>query len=444
MMVYLELAAVVALMLANGVLAMSELALVSSRKSRLECLAKDGDRGARAALQLYDDPSRFLSTVQIGITLVGVLAGALGGATLGARLGDWLGAFPALADYGDPLGVGVAIVTITYLSLVVGELVPKRVALADPEGVASLVARPMLGLSLAAAPAVWILKLSTEALLRCVGLHKAREATITEDEVKSLIAEGAQTGVFVPQEKAMIEGVLRLADRPLRVIMTPRPMVVWIDVDADREAIAALTEAHPHSQLLVCKGSIDNPVGFAHSKQLLPHALRNEDLRLQDALAPLVFAPEHTNVLSLLNRFKKEHVHAAIVVDEYGATEGLVTLTDVIEAIAGDFPLQGETQTPQLTQRHDSSWLADGTTPTDEVAAATGIDMGEQVDMLAAFVLQHLGRIPSAGASFFHEHARFEVVDMDGRRIDKVLITLNDDNPHEPGEAPSPPPAQAE
>jgi putative hemolysin len=423
-MLYLELLIVLFLTLMNGMLAMSELAVVSSRKSRLKHLANQGRRGARAALRLIDDPSRFLSTVQIGITLVGIIAGAFSGATLGQRLGVWLNTFPLISPYGNSVGIGITVVGITYLSLIIGELVPKRIALAQPERIASLVAGPMRGLSLAAAPVVWVLHVSTERTLRLLGLAGARETTVTEDEVKSLIAEGTEAGIFVPQEQEMIEGVLRLADRSVRVIMTPRTRIVWVDVKSDWNTIIEMVKAHRFSRLLVCDATVDHSVGFIHTKNLLSTVLSCEAVKLSELVTAPLYVLESTTVLSLLNRFKKEKVHLAVVVDEYGSTEGLVTLTDVIEAIAGDLPERGEENGPQMVKRNNGSWLADGTVPTDEVEAITGIDMGENVEMLAGFVLGRLGHIPKAGASFLHGNARFEVIDMDGNRIDKVLIEV--------------------
>ena len=434
-MLYLEIAIVFLLTLMNGLLAMSELAVVSSRKSRLEHLANKGSHGARAALRLIDEPGRFLSTVQIGITLVGIIAGAFSGATLGQRLGGWLNTFPAISPYGTTAGIGVTVLVITYLSLILGEIVPKRIALAQPERIASLIAGPMRGLSLVAAPAVWLLHVSTERVLRVLGLSGVRETTVTEDEVKSLIAEGTQAGVFVPQEQEMIEGVLRLADRPVRVIMTPRSKIVWVDAKSDRKTILEMVESHRFSRLLVCDGTVDYPVGFVHTKNLLPEALRCVDGTLATLMKPLLCVPDSTPVLRLLNQFKKEKVHIAVVVDEYGTTEGLVTLTDVIEAIAGDLPERGEDSGPRIVQRDDGSWLVDGTLPTDEVETITGIPMGKDVKMVAGFMLDHLGRIPEAGVSFMHENARFEVVDMDGNRIDKVLIEVG---PKSDKEAPDP------
>jgi putative hemolysin len=421
-MLYVELLIVVLLIVTNGFLAMAELAVVSSRKSRLEHLANRGTHGARAALRLLDDPSRFLPTVQIGITMVGIVAGAFSGATVGQRFGGWLNTFAWIAPYGYSVGIGITVVGITYLSLIIGELVPKRIALAQPERVASLVARPMRALSWVSAPAVWVLHVSTERVLRLMGLTGTRDTTVTEDEVKSLIAEGTQAGVFDPQEQDMIEGVLRLADRSVRLIMTPRTQIIWVDSRSDRSTVVDTVRSHRYSRLLVCDGTVDRPVGFIHTKNLLPEALSGKEFTPSELVTPLLFVPDRTTVLALLNRFKKEKAHLAVVVDEYGTTEGLVTLTDVIEAIAGDLPESGEADGPQMARRDDGSWLADGTVLTDDVEEVTGIYMGEEVEMLASFVLAHLGHIPKPGATFIYGNARFEVVDMDGNRIDKVLI----------------------
>jgi putative hemolysin len=423
-MIYIEISAIFLMTLFNGILAMSEMAVVSSRKSRLEYLANQGSRGAQAALRLMEDPSRFLSTVQIGITLVGIVAGAFSGATLGQRLGDWLNTIALISTFGTPLGIGITVVGITYLSLIVGELVPKRIALSQPERIASLIAGPMEGLSLIAAPAVWVLHVSTENVLHILGLSGAPETTITEDEVKSLIAEGTQAGVFVPQEQEMIQGVLRLADRPVRVIMTPRPKIVWVDTASDRNTILAMMESNRFSRMIACDGTIDRPVGVVHTKDILPEALRCTHVNLGTLMTPLLCVPDGTPVLKLLSRFKTEKAHIAVVVNEYGSTEGLVTLTDVIEAIAGDLPEQGEDSEPRIFQRENGSWLVDGTLPTDEVESVTGITMGKEVKMVAGFMLDHFGRIPATGSGFEYENARFEVVDMDGNRIDKVLIEI--------------------
>lgn len=421
-MVYFEIIVIIFLTMLNGLLAMSELAIVSSRKSRLEQMIKDGDKGARSALQLLGNPSRFLSTVQIGITLIGLSAGAFSGATIGHRLGLWLDSFPVISPYGDILGIGITVIVITYLSVIIGELVPKRIAFAQPERIAAFIAGPMQVLSLIFTPAVWLLHVSTEGVLRVFHMSANRETSITEDEVKSLITEGTRAGVFAPQEKEMIDGVLRLADRPVRAIMTPHSRIIWLDSQSDRDTILKILETNRFSRVLVCDGTLDKPIGVVNAKDLLPKAMTCADINLADLITPLLYVPENTSILILLNQFKKEKVHVAAVIDEYGMTKGLVTLTDVIEAVAGDLPELGEDMTPEITQRDDGSWLIDGMLPTDELESVTGISVGKSMKILAGFVMEQLGHIPAAGESFIYGSYRFEVVDMDGNRIDKVLI----------------------
>jgi putative hemolysin len=390
-------------------------------------LADSGHAGARTVLRLIEDPSRFLSTVQIGITLVGILAGAFGGATIAERLGGWLNSFEAVDPYGETIAMAVVVVAITYLSLIVGELVPKRIALSNPEGVASAMARPMEILSRVAAPAVWLLKTSTDAALTLLRLGGTREAVVTEDEVKSLIAEGVRTGIFAPQERQMIDGVLRLADRPVRVIMTPRSEVAWIDVNADRQTVADLLDKRRYSRLLICDGSVDRAVGVIHTKDLLPAALAGDPLNLRDLMAPALLVPEGTGCLRLIDRFRREGVHMAVVIDEYGLTEGIVTLTDVLESIAGDLPERGEAAEDLIVQRPDGSWLVDGMMPLDEFQDRLEIrDLREGGDFhtVAGLVLQRLAHLPTTGESFSYRGLHFEIVDMDGRRIDKVLVRV--------------------
>lgn len=422
-MLFLEILIVLILILLNGLFAMSELALVSSRKSRMAFLARQGSRGAQSALHLMDNPSRFLSTIQIGITFIGIIAGAFSGVTLGSRLGDWLNSFLFLSPHGETIGIGLTVAIITYLSLLIGELVPKRIALTRPEKISAAVAGPMSRLAWLATPAVWILDISIKKVMKILGLSAARETGVTEDEVKSLIAEGAQTGVFVPQEQKMIEAVLRLADRPVEVIMTPRSKIIWISADTGRDILIKTIESKQVSRLLVCERDLDHPLGAVHTKALLPEALRSSKLAVTSLMTPLLFIPEQTRVLTLLNRFKKEKLHMAVVVDEHGITQGLVTLTDVLESIAGDLPERGEKSEPRIVKRKDGSWLIDGTAPTDEVETATGVKLGPEVTTMAGFILHQLGQIPESGMSFEYGGMFFEVVDMDGLRIDKVLVT---------------------
>lgn len=428
-MLYFELILIGLMIVVNGLLSMSELAVVSSRNSRLTYMAERGNRGARVALRPVGDPSRFLSTVQVGITLVGVLAGAFGGATIADKLGDWLDGFPAVAPHGDAIGIAAVVVAITYLSIVFGELVPKRIALADPERVASAVARPMRLLSRCMAPVVWLLKISTELVLRLFGLSQVRDAAITEDEVKSLIAEGTRAGIFVPQEREMIEAVLRLADRSVRVIMTPRTEVVWLDVDAGREEIGRVVAEHSFSRILVCEGSIDRAVGAVHTKVLLDATLKDTPLRLKSLMTPVLSVPNQTPVFKLLDLSRRERIHMAVVVDQYRTTQGIVTLTDVLESIAGEFPDRGESYESPIVLRDDGSLLVDGGLPVDELEDRLrfpGLREETRFDTVAGFVVQQLGHVPEAGESFTYRNARFEVVDMDGRRVDKVLVRFDD------------------
>ncbi|NYZ16898.1 HlyC/CorC family transporter [Azospirillum sp. RWY-5-1] len=424
-MLAFEIAIIVALTLLNGVFAMSELAVVSSRRARLQAMAEDGNHGARAALRLIDEPGRFLSTVQIGITMVGVVAGAFGGATLGDRLGRWLDGIPALAGYGEMLGVGGVLVLITYLSIVLGELIPKRIALKNPERTASLIAPPMRVLSRVAAPFVWLLGASTDLLLRLLGLHGAREETVTEEEVRSMISEGTQTGVFAPAERDMIDGVLRLADRTVRTIMTPRPDVRWLDIADTQEVLLAEIRAGHHSRYPVCRGELDEILGVVHTRDLLDRAVRGESFDLEASVEKPLIVHDGTPILKLLDLMKTTGLHMAMVVDEYGSIEGVVSITDILETIAGDMPEAGEAPEEGAVRREDGSWLVEGWMPVDEFedrVGVRGLRGAGDFHTMAGFVLNRLGHVPKAGEAVEFGGARFEVVDMDGRRIDKILV----------------------
>jgi putative hemolysin len=416
------------LTLFNGVLALSELSVVSSRKARIKHMKNLGERNIRAVLQLKEDPNRFLSTVQIGITMVGIFAGAFSGATVAGRLGHWLNTFVSIAPHGQTIGIAITVAGITYLSLILGELVPKRIALSHPEPVAAFVARPMIGLSYLAAPAVWILKISSEAFMGALGLSGTRQSTVSEEEVKSLIAEGTLAGIFAPQEREMIEGVLRSADRPVRLIMTPRTEIAWVDATATRHEIFETLATKHYSRLLVCDGQVDRPIGVIHAKDILPVALRCEEVHLKALMMPALFVPEGISVLKLVDLFKREKLRVAVVVDEHGSTEGLITLTDVLESIAGDLPDHGEEIDPPIVRREDGSWLVDGALAIDEFEAHTGLAglcKEEGLYTMAGFFMHHTERMPEPGMHFTHRNVRFEVLDMDGRRIDKLLVQLD-------------------
>ena len=422
----LEIAIVALLVVINGVFALSELAIVSARRARLQAMAAAGKRGAATALTLAADPGRFLSTVQIGITAVGLIAGAYSGATLSVALDEYLEGLGVPDTPANWLAYIIVFSTITFLSLIIGELVPKRIALVNAERIAAMVARPMGIIATMGAPLVWLLGVSTNLVLRLLRLDKVKQAEVTEEEVKSMIAEGARTGVFDPAEREMLEGVLRLADRSVRTIMTPRPDVVWLDIDDKPEDIRREITASGRSRFPVSRGDLDEIVGIVHSKDLLDLLLTGKPLDLQVCLHKPLIIHDGTPVLRVLELFKKAGLHMAIVVDEYGSIEGIATVTDILETMAGDFPDEGEDDASAV-RREDGSWLVDGMLPIDEVEHRLGLRgllADRDFHTLAGFILAELGHVPRAGEHFFWQGNRFEVMDMDGRRVDKVLITL--------------------
>lgn len=422
--VLVEIGIVLALILLNGFLAMSELAIVSSRRARLERMAVEGSRGARTAARLIDDPTGFLSTVQVGITLVGILAGAFSGATLGGHLAATLTEAGLSAATAQTLAIGGVVAAITYLSLIVGELVPKRLALADPERIASLVARPMSALARFATPLVWVLRHSTNGILRLLGMAADPGTRVSEDEIRALLAEGARAGVVKKTEHAMIEGIMHIADRPVRSIMTPRVDVVWLDLTAPAEAVRAQIAASGHTRFPVCRGTLDEIVGVLHIRRVVDRLFGGEPLDLGAcAEAPLV-VHEGMPVLRAIELFRRTTTHMAVVLDEYGAVEGIVTPADVLQAITGSLPEGRPDAVAEAMQRPDGSWLIDGRMAIHRVEQLLGThEMGrDDYATLAGFVLWELGRMPKVGESFDWRGFRFEVVDLDGRRIDKVLV----------------------
>ncbi|WP_029012232.1 hemolysin family protein [Niveispirillum irakense] len=425
-MVSLELAAVLFLILLNGFFAMSELAVVSARKIRLQQMAEEGRRGAAIALSLQEEPSRFLSTVQIGITLIGVINGAVGGATIAGRLGPVLDEIPMLTGYGQELAFALVVIIITFLSLIAGELVPKRIALNNAEAIASFAAPVMKSLSRITAPFVWLLGASTEAMLRLLRVPERAEQTVTEEEVKSLIAEGTASGVFNADEKRMIEGVMRLADRTVRSIMTPRPEVMWLDVADTAENIKRDIRESGHSRMPVCRGTLDDVVGIVHTKDILHKLLEDAPFDLHPVVRDALIVHDGMEVMRLLELFKQSGEQMAVVVDEYGSVEGITTLTDMLEGIAGELP-DFDDDDADIVRRADGSLLIDGMMAVEEVEAHLGLkslrDEEGGYHTLAGFLLFKFGHIPAAGELVEHDGYRFEVVDMDGRRIDKVLVT---------------------
>ncbi|MFL5260737.1 MAG: hemolysin family protein [Hyphomicrobiales bacterium] len=422
-MAVLELLIVLLLILINGVLAMSELAVISARRSRLQGMIERRVRGARRALRLASDPGRFLSTVQIGITLVGILAGAFSGATLGSRLGDWLvsaGLSPGIAH---PLGFGIVITFITYLSLVIGELVPKQLALRHAERIACFVAPAMVVLARIASPFVWILDRSGSLILLLLGRRQEGNREVTEDEIRVLVAEAESAGVIEPEEKRMITAVMRLGDRPVRSVMTPRTEVDMVDLSDTPAEIRRTIVESVHSRIPAYDGNADEIIGVIHAKDMLDAYLkrRKVDARQFVRTAPVI--PDTLDALEVIEKLKNSGVHMGLVHDEYGHFEGVVTSADVLEAIAGAFrTAEGEPE-PNAVQRDDGSWLLSGTMPVDELTDITAIELPQRRDFhtLAGFALEQLGHIPELGETFDSGDWRFEIVDLDGRRIDKIL-----------------------
>ena len=424
-MLYIELAIIVALILLNGLLALAELAIVSSRRARLQALVDRDVVGSRRALALATNPGRFLSTVQIGITLVGVLSGAFSGATFGLRLTEWFVALGLRASVAEALGVGLVVAVITYLSLVIGELVPKQIALRDPEKIAVRVAPAMTVMALIASPIVSFLDFSGRAVLRALRYEDKPVHRVTDEEIRSLMAEAETAGVLEPDERAMIAGVMRLGDRPVRAIMTPRREVDMLDLTADPDEIRRTIVESVHSRLPAHAGTPEEMLGIVQAKDLLDAYLRGErpDLRAQVRPAPNV--PDTVDALDVLDVIKGSPVHMALVHDEYGQFEGIVTNADILEAITGAFRTDEGSVEPEAVRRDDGSWLISGSMPADEMADRLSIALtpDRSYHTAAGFVLNQLGHLPEVGESFGSHSWRFEVVDLDGRRIDKILAS---------------------
>jgi putative hemolysin len=422
-MLIAEIIIVLALFVLNGFFAMAELAIVSSRRAHLERLAKEGRPGAQVALALADDPARMLAAVQIGFTTTATLAGIFSGATLAERLEEFLRLIPILAAYGKPLSIVVVTIAVTYTALVIGELAPKHIALNNPEPIAIRVARPLALVARAAAPVIWLLNGSTRLLLRLLHLRPRFERAVTEDDIHYLVAEGARLGVIHTVERDMIEGVLDLADSPVRTIMTPRPRVQWLDLNSPKEQILNRVRSCPHAQLVVSRGSIDEVVGMVRKQDLIDQVLDGRSPDVEQVTRPPLIVHESTAILRTLDLFRKTPVHAAIVVDEFGAVQGIVTRTDLLETVAGDLPKIDAPARPKVTQREDGSYLIDASVPFSEVMQLVGAREAPTGDYvtLAGFILSQLHELPKPGDHVVWAGWRFEVVDMDGRRIDVIL-----------------------
>ncbi len=417
------------LILINGLFAMSEMAVVSSRKPKLQKLAEEGNRRAANALTLAQDPNRFLSTVQVGITLVGVGSGAFGAASLAGPLSQALNRLGLSSSVSYPVSFGVLIVTITYISLVVGELVPKRVALNNPEGIAMSVAGLMGRISRIATPLVRLLSASTEGLLRLIGARQSSDPPVSEEEINSLLQQGADAGVFEASEQAIVENLFWLGDQYVSSIMTPRRDIGWLEVESDTTTLKAHLDAYSYSRILVCREDLDEIVGMVHTRSLLKGCMDGERLDLAALSKKPLFVPETLPVLKLLEQYRESGTHVAVVVNEYGHTEGLVTLNDVLEGLVGDLPEPDELDSEYILQREDGSYLLDGLLEVDDLKDLLGVRALPREDegdfrTLGGFVTSYMDRIPAASEHFEAEGWRFEVVDMDGSRVDKLLVSL--------------------
>lgn len=430
MQIALELALIGALVLLNGLLAMSELAVVSARRARLEAMARRKRRGAMIAIQLAAEPGRFLSAVQIGITLVGIFAGAFSGATLAERFALWLATEFLLSEtLAGTIAFATVVGSVTYLSLVVGELVPKQLALKNPEAIAAAMAPFLKGLATVAKPAVLLLDVSSQAILRLFGTKSSNNDAVTEEEIHHLVAEAESAGTVEPAEREMIKAVLRLGDRPVRTVMTPRHDLDWLDLDAPHEELLMRLRATTHLLLPAAHGSIDEPVGCVGVKDVLDIVLdggrdKLAGIGFAGVVQPVPAVHESADLLDVLELLQRSPTGMAFVVDEFGGLEGVVTANDILENIAGSFALPDDgSVAPGLLQRADGSWLIDGSLPREQLAEKLHLPMPDEADYhtAAGFVLARFGRLPAAGDRVEWQGWVFEVMDMDGRRIDKVL-----------------------
>ncbi|HEX6059690.1 MAG TPA: hemolysin family protein [Gemmatimonadaceae bacterium] len=427
MRIAFEVLAILLLLVANGVFAMSEIAVVTSRRARLERRAAEGDHRAAAAAELKAEPTDFLSAVQIGITLVGILAGAFGGARLSGHLAGPLARIGWLAPWADTVAFVLVVGIITYCSLVIGELVPKRIALSNPEGIAARIARPMQRLARVARPLVALLSASTSGLARLLGVRRDDEPDVTEEDIRSLIAHGARAGVVQATEEDILERVFFLGDRQVRAVMTPRPDVVWIESTMSAARIRESLERSHHSRFLVCEGSIDEVRGVVRATDVLSQCLAGGPLDLSALLRQPHFVPATMPVLQLLERFRGSDVHLAVAIDQYGSVQGVVTLNDILADLVADIPGTVSRRESDVVRRDDGSWLIDGTVPLEDVEEALGgqvLPAGRSRDgwTLGGLVFDGLGRVPRIGDVVELGGFRFEVVDMDGRRVDRVLV----------------------
>ncbi len=425
--ILLELSLIFALLVANGVFAMAEIAIVSARKAKLRQLADSGDDRARLALKLAESPNTFLATVQIGITLVGVVAAAFSGASLAAPLAARLKEIAWLAPYADQAAFVLVVIALTYFTLVIGELVPKRIGLGNPEGVARALAGPMHFLSRLGSPLVSLLGISTDALLRLFRIKPEPEVKVTEDEVRLLVREGMRAGVFHPEEPAMIDSVMAFDRLPVRDLMTPRSKIIWINATDSHDTVWHRIVVSAHSTFPVYEGRRDNVLGLVTVKAIYANLAANVPINVRDLTTPALVVPESLPASALLEKFKATGKHVALATDEFGAIAGIVSLHDIMEAIVGDLPALGDRLKAKAVRRDDGSWLVDGMLSTEEFERAVQdfpLHSGAERDYqtFAGFIVKQIGRLPAEGESFRHVGYLVEVIDLDGHRVDKVVL----------------------
>ncbi|MCU0489500.1 MAG: hemolysin family protein [Anaerolineales bacterium] len=429
---WIEILVIFLLILVNGLLSMSEIAIVSARQNRLQQRALQGDEKAGMALKLAQDPTSFLSTVQVGITLVGVLTSVFGGARISDNLAGWISKSPFLAPYSEALAVSFVVLLITYFTLVLGELAPKRLALNSPEAIARAMASPLRAISRLTYPAVRFLGFSTNLVLRLIGARPSDEPLVTDDDVRALLEQGAQAGIFEEAEEDMVAGIFRLSDLRVGKLMTPRSEIAWIDIEDSLQFNQEKIANAIYARFPVARGSLDDWIGIVQSKDLLRQLLSGQPLDLMGQMIQPLVVPESMLALKVLEQFKESGVHIALVLDEFGTLQGLVTIFDILEAIVGDIPSQGEPVDQLAVQREDGTWLMDGRLSIDDFKAM--FELPELPDesrgyyqTLAGFIITFLGKIPKATDQFEWGGLSFEILDMDGFRIDKVLVNpLND------------------
>lgn len=418
------------LIVANGVFVLSEAALLAARQARLQQRLDDGDRRAKNALDLLESPNNFLATVQIFITLIGTLLGAFSGATLARVLAAQLDQIPLLNPYSDTISLTVVVILVTYITLIIGELVPKSLALNNPEGLAMLVARPMQMLSRLAAPLVAFLNISSELVIRVLNIRIAKEPTVTEDEIRVMISQGAKAGTFEEVERQIVDHVFQVSDMHISALMTPRTELAWLNINDTQEEIYRTLRERPFARYPVTQDTLDNVIGVVRTTDLLAHIVSNQPFQLRSIILTPVFVPETMSVYKVLDALRLSNVHTALVIDEYGGLQGLVTLNDVLEEIVGDALLPKEGLEPsQIVVRADGSWLVDGLLPIERLKTtlhlkALGDEEKGDYQTVGGFVMAQLGRIPSASEFFELDGFRFEVMDMDGHRVDKVLVQV--------------------